>query len=359
MRYLVVNLGSSSLKLAVIDSGSQFYLNPPEPIWSSSISSISDDDKLTFFKNNAPELSTKGIDRIIHRVVHGGAIFTKSVLLTDGAINGISSLSRLAPIHQPRALQMIELSRQLFTQPHFVAFDTAFFAQLPESARTYALPKSVNHMGLRRFGFHGLSHSYSTNRVSALLGATPKRLITVHLGNGSSLAAIKVGTPIHTSMGYTPLDGIVMGTRCGSIDPGIVIELARTFSIIEVEAILSKESGILGLSSKTSDMKELEMLIEAGDPQAKLAYEVFLNSLIRQIGECYALLDGVDCLVFTGGIGENSKRVREDLLRSCTFLPSQILEEISTNSKRASFIIAAREDLEMIRSVESIDFSYQ
>jgi len=347
MRHLTINSGSSSLKVTVIDSVENPYLDPPEPIWSKSFSLKSDEEFVAAI-NSLPNELPDNIQHIVHRVVHGGESLSSTTKITQVVKDEVRRLSQFAPLHNPRDLMLIEACEKIFTQPQYAAFDTAFFSSLPIEAITYALPRAIRGKGIKRYGFHGLSHSYSLKRVTALTRKIPEKLLVFHLGSGCSLSAIKAGKPIYTTMGFTPFEGVVMGTRSGTIDPGIMLYLSREMSPEKLEQVISKESGLLGLSEKTSDMRELLLLIESGDKNAQLAYDVFIHSLIKHAGECFALMGGVTEVVFTGGIGEHSENVRKDLLSRCKFLPAKFESADLEDSPPNSFVVAAREDLEMV-----------
>ena len=347
IRSLMLNLGSSSLKAVVLDEVSDPYRNPPAPVWSvhknfSAGESIK--DALNALLSEFPQ----NISRVVHRVVHGGAKFHKTTLIDEKVKSEIHRLSVFAPLHNPRALELINIAEKLFQLPHFAAFDTAFFTSMPEIATAYALPRPLREAGVRRYGFHGLSHSYSLHRVSALLGYTPKRLLVFHLGSGCSISAISDGQPIHCSMGFTPLEGLVMGTRSGSIDPGIVLHLCKTYSVESVEQLLVSRSGLFGVSEVSGDLREVISAMSAGNASAKLAYDLFIRSLVMHAGSAYALLGGVDVVVFTGGIGEHQEKVRKEVLERCAFLPRQMFDEGDVALRApCAVVIEAREEIEM------------
>ena len=257
------------------------------------------------------------IDAVGHRVVHGGEKFTGSVLVTSEVVETIREFSHLAPLHNPPNLMGIEAARELLPDvPQVAVFDTAFHGTMPRCAYLYAIPyEYYENYHIRRYGFHGTSHRYVTLRAAQILGRPLEelKLITCHLGNGCSMAAVKGGRSVDTSMGFTPLEGLVMGTRSGDLDPAIVPFLARRegLSADEVEGILNKRSGLLGLSGISNDMREVERAAEGGDERAKVALEVFAYRVKKYIGAYIAVLGGLDALVFTAGIGENSYRMRE------------------------------------------------
>lgn len=262
--------------------------------------------------------SVADIHAVGHRVVHGGERFTQSVLITDEVLRGIEDCIELAPLHNPANIRGIQAAREVFGTglPQAAVFDTAFHQTLPDHAYLYALPYQwYRRHRIRRYGFHGTSHRYVAYRYRRLLGIERKqtRVITLHLGNGCSAAAIKAGDSIDTSMGLTPLEGLVMGTRCGDIDPAIIdfITAKEGLSPQEVDSVLNKQSGLLGISGLTNDMRELlDEARENNDRRARLAVEIFCYRVRKYVGAYMAALGGADALIFTGGIGENSAEVR-------------------------------------------------
>jgi acetate kinase len=248
-----------------------------------------------------------------HRVVHGGEQFTDSVRISDDVVNAIKACVPLAPLHNPANLAGIEVARARLDVPHVAVFDTAFHQTLSPDAYLYALPRELyEQQKFRRYGFHGTSHRYVAERAEKFLGR-PLRLVTLHLGNGCSACAIDRGRSVDTSMGLTPLEGLVMGTRCGDVDPAIVASLARTMGVEQAEELLNKKSGLLGLSKKSNDMRDLEQHASNGDSDADLAIRVFTRRIRKYVGAYAAVLGGLDAIVFTGGIGENSARVRREV----------------------------------------------
>jgi acetate kinase len=254
-----------------------------------------------------------------HRVVHGGEVFYRPTLIDDSVVEAISDLSSLAPLHNPANVAGIESARKLLPGvPQVAVFDTAFFHGLPDAAKTYAIDAKVAAaQGIRKYGFHGTSHEYVSGRVAQLLERDPADLnqIVFHLGNGASASAIRGGHPVDTTMGLTPLEGLVMGTRSGDLDPGIVPHLMRSahLDIDQVDELLNRNSGLKGLSG-VNDFRELRGLIDEGDAAAKLAYDVYIHRLRRYLGAYLIGLGGVDAITFTAGVGENSPQVRADAL---------------------------------------------
>lgn len=252
-----------------------------------------------------------------HRVVHGGERFTRAARLDDDVVAAIEATSALAPLHNPANLQGIAATRTLFPAlPQVAVFDTAFHQSLPPRAYRYALPEALyRDHAIRRYGFHGTSHAYVSARADALAGR-PSGWLTAHLGNGCSTAAVWEGQSLDTSMGLTPLEGLAMGTRSGDVDPGLHAHLARQlgWSLEEIDRVLNRESGLLGLSGHSNDMRELEAAADEGHAGAALAVEVFCYRIAKSLAALSCALPRLDGIVFTGGIGENSPRVRENVV---------------------------------------------
>jgi acetate kinase len=266
------------------------------------------------------------IQGIGHRVVHGGEVFNESVLITDEVINKIEELSDLAPLHNPANLTGIKAFKNVLPNvPAVAVFDTAFHQSMPESSFLYSLPyEYYKDFGIRKYGFHGTSHKYVSERAAEMLGRPQEqvRLISCHLGNGASIAAIEGGKSIDTSMGFTPLAGVAMGTRSGNIDPALIpFIMEKTGSTAEeVLNILNKKSGMLGVSGFSSDLRDIEQQASEGNERAELALEVFANRIHKYIGSYASRMYGVDAIVFTAGIGENSTLVREKVLQGLEFM---------------------------------------
>ncbi|MBI1947708.1 MAG: acetate kinase [Deltaproteobacteria bacterium] len=256
-------------------------------------------------------------DAVGHRVVHGGERFTESVLVDDGVVAAIEACVPLAPLHNPANLAGLAVARaRLPNVPHVAVFDTAFHQTLAPEAYLYAVPRALHEQhGVRRYGFHGTSHGYVAERAARFFGRDPStlNLITLHLGNGCSACAISRGRSIDTSMGMTPLEGLVMGTRCGDLDAAVALRLARERGVDEAERVLNKESGLLGVSRTSQDMRDLERAAAAGDVDADLAIRIFTRRAAKVVGGYAVLLGEVDAVIFTGGIGENSARVRREV----------------------------------------------
>ena len=279
--------------------------------------------KLLTEGDKAPLDDVSEIGAVGHRVVHGGERFTETVRIDDEVIKAIEAHAELAPLHNPPNLQGIRVALKMLPDaPQVAVFDTAFHQTMPPRSYRYALPDHLyRESGMRRYGFHGTSFRYVAMRAAAMLEVSPleANLIACHLGNGCSIAAIAGGKSVDTSMGFTPLEGLVMGTRSGDIDPGIVFHLGRVqkLSMDEINRLLNKQSGLLGISEKSNDVRELLKLVEGGDKKADLALDVFCYRLKKYIGAYYAVLGKVDAVVFTAGIGENSPEVRS---RACAGL---------------------------------------
>ncbi|MHC4760709.1 MAG: acetate/propionate family kinase [Planctomycetota bacterium] len=257
---------------------------------------------------DASEIASVG-----HRVVHGGEEFSDSMLIDDSVVASIEKFADLAPLHNPPNLTGIRASQHGLPGAKQVAcFDTAFHTTIPEVAYLYALPYELyEQYRVRRYGFHGISHRYVTSRAADLMGKDGANIITCHLGNGCSITAVKNGRSVDTSMGLTPLEGLVMGTRCGDIDPAILFYLAdKGYSVEELNTLCNSKSGLLGISGQSNDMRNLRELAAAGDPRANLAIEIFTYRIRKYIGTYTAVLGTVDAVVFTGGIGENNPDLR-------------------------------------------------
>lgn len=270
------------------------------------------------FAESGHDLHAAGVGAVGHRVVHGGEAFYRPTVITDDVVATISELSPLAPLHNPANVTGIEAARTLLPHAvHVAVFDTAFFHGLPDAAKTYAIDASVAAAhGIRRYGFHGTSHEYVSGQVAQLLGRDVAELnqIVLHLGNGASASAIRGGRAVDTSMGLTPLEGLVMGTRSGDLDPGIISYLNRAgLSVEAVDDLLNRRSGLVGLAG-VNDFRELRRLISEGDEAAQLAYEVYLHRLRRYLGAYLVELGNVDAITFTAGVGENDALVRADAL---------------------------------------------
>jgi len=268
--------------------------------------------------------SPAAVEAIGHRVVHGGKAFVETTRITPEVRAQIGKQADLAPEHNRLELEAIEAAEQVFgaSVPQIAVFDTQFHAHMPEEAKVYAAPYDWYEKGVRRYGFHGISHQYVSRRAGEILGNTDLRLVSCHLGNGASLAAIASGRSIDTTMGFTPLEGLMMGTRSGSIDPGIVIYLVRHrgYGADQLDRLLNRESGLKGVSGVSADMREVLAAMTAGNTRARLAFDVYIHRLCREIGGMAASLGGLDVLVFTAGIGENCVPLRAEVCDRLAFL---------------------------------------
>ncbi|HWF29251.1 MAG TPA: acetate kinase [Mycobacterium sp.] len=320
---LVINSGSSSLKYQLIDpdSGTAGAGGGIQQIGEPSSRVADHEEALRLaFKQLAEagvDLKSCGLVAVGHRVVHGGNKFHGPTLVDDAVLADLNELSELAPLHNPPAVQGIQVARKLLPEvPHVAVFDTAFFHDLPPAAATYAIDRDLaERWRIRRYGFHGTSHRYVSEQAAAFLDRPRSGLkqIVLHLGNGASASAIAGTRPIDTSMGLTPLEGLVMGTRSGDIDPGVISYLWRTakMDVDEIESMLNNRSGVWGLAGER-DFRRLRTMIESGDSSAQLAYSVFIHRLRKYIGAYLAVLGHTDVVSFTAGIGENDPAVRRD-----------------------------------------------
>ncbi len=306
-----------------------------------------------------------------HRIVHGGTHFTKSVLVDSSVRKAILDLAPMAPLHNPSAHEAIVAAEtSLPGIPQVAVFDTAFFATLPEKSFVYPLPYEwYSEWGIRRFGFHGISHAYCAVRATEILGRGYEglRLVVCHLGNGCSASAIAGGRPIATSMGFTPLDGLVMGTRPGSIDPGIMVAAVREhgLSMDAVDQVMNRGSGLLGISGISSDVKKLEIAAAAGNLRAGLALAIFCDRVRSTIGGLAVTLGGVDAVVFTAGIGENSSQQRATICHGLNCIGLHLDDHLNTTAKpdvdiatqlspARILVIETQEDLMIAREVSQI-----
>ncbi len=360
---IIVNAGSSSLKASLLDAGDTTDSALELGEWDGS----AHHPELTRFLTAA----APGAFAVAHRVVHGGSVFRHAVLIDDGVIDAISGLTDLAPLHQPRALAGIEATRRLLPGlPAVACFDTAFHAGMPAAAARYALPGAwAQRFGLRRFGFHGLSHGYAARRAAEMLGRDLARLriVSCHLGAGASLASIQGGRSVDTTMGFTPLAGLVMATRSGTVDPGLIIWLLQDgrLGLDEVAAGLEQSSGLAGLSGLPGgDVRDVQRAAADGDPAGQLALDVYLHRLRREVAAMAAAMNGLDVLVFTGGIGEHNPAIRAAAAAGLEFLGIRVSPErnVATSDAEIShpaatvpvLVITAREDVEMARQARQV-----
>ncbi|NNC74934.1 MAG: acetate kinase [Acidimicrobiia bacterium] len=279
------------------------------------------------FETDGPALNNSALAGVGHRVVMGGVEFSQPTLIDDAVETAIETLSPLAPLHNPANLAGIRVARTAMPQiPHVAVFDTAFFADLPDEATTYAIDRTIAAAhGIRRYGFHGTSHRYVSGRVAELLGRNDLRQIVLHLGNGASAAAVVGGRPMATTMGLTPLEGLVMGSRSGDLDPAIVLYLQRAagLSVDEVDTLLNRHSGLVGLTGH-SDMRDVHAGAEGGDDAARLALDVYVRRIKHYVGGYAAIMGGIDALTFTAGVGEHDAGIRARVVDGLGFLGLRI-----------------------------------
>ncbi len=377
---LVINSGSSSCKCCLFEG------KRPQPLWHAHLqwkenfrdanlkvesAGIDEEIKIQSAREGLEKLlqtlPKNTLSAIGHRVVHGGEMFRDITPITNEVKAKIRELEYLAPLHNPVNLEGIETTEALFPGvPQFAVFDTAFHQSLAEPAAAYPIPYIWRQKGLRRYGFHGISHAYCSSRAADLLHRKGKMIIC-HLGAGASLCAVANGKSVDTTMGMTPLEGLMMASRSGSIDPGLVLHLLKfeKLSLEEADHMLNKDSGLLGISEISEDMRDVASAARKGDAKAQLALEMFVHSLTKHIGMMLASLQGLDALVFTAGIGENDAQVREKACESFAFLglkidqkknrsPSQNEREISApDSKIHVFVIPTQEEWEIGNQVRS------
>ena len=359
MRVLAVNAGSSTLKLRLVNPDGSIEETLDLDPWTGSVEPAGLAEWLR---------GLAGVDAIGHRVVHGGDRFPNATRIDGDVLDGIGALTSLAPLHQPRALAAIKaVEAALPGLPAVACFDTAFHAAMPEVAATYALPRSWRQRWpLRRYGFHGLSHAWAARRA-AELGGLPTdelRIVSCHLGAGASLCAVLGGRSVDTTMGFTPLEGLVMATRAGSVDPGLVMWLLQKdrLSLGEVSRGLEEEAGLAGLAGGTGDMRDVVSGIDRDDEDSRLAFAVYVHRLRREIAAMVAALGGLDALVFTGGVGEHHPAVRTAAVDGLGFLglaldpdrnagASGDTEISAADSPARTIVITSREDLEIARQV--------
>lgn len=383
MAYLVVNAGSTTIKFKLFNDRLDELLS----------GMLDQKHDKTVFKlakkgekfeweisaeefRKAPELILKELDgaklsKIGFRVVHGGESFKQTTKITDKVLDSIDNLSDLAPLHNPPAVKVIIGFRKLIPDtPMYAVFDTAFHTTLPEKAFLYAVPYELytDHQ-LRRYGFHGTSHKYVSTRLREL-EADPEKIISCHLGGGASICAIQDGKSVDTSMGFTPLEGLVMATRSGDIDPGAVLYLERMLNqnAKQIDELLNKKSGLLGLSEKTSDMRALLEEEEKGDPASSRAVQIYTYRIQKYIGAYAAAMGGIDALIFTAGVGQGSDVIRDRVCEGLEFLGIEVNNKvndgrynvneelkISSNDSIPVWVIPTNEELQIAREVTALD----
>ena len=361
MRVLAVNAGSSTLKLRLVNPDESVEETLDLDPWDGSVAPAGLAEWLH---------DLTGVDAIGHRVVHGGDRFPKAIRINGDVLDGIGALASLAPLHQPRALAAIEAVRMVLPEvPAVACFDTAFHAAMPEAAAIYALPQSWRQRWpLRRYGFHGLSHAWASCRAAELVGrpVDELRIVSCHLGAGASLSAVLGGRSVDTTMGFTPLEGLVMATRAGSVDPGLVLWLLQSggLSSGEVARGLEREAGLAGLAGGSGDMRDVVAGVDRDDPDSVLAFTVYVHRLRREIAAMVAALGGLDTLVFTGGVGEHQPAVRTAAVDGLGFLGLTIDPDRNANAASdadisladnpaRTVVVTSREDLEIARQVRN------
>jgi acetate kinase len=367
-RVLVLNSGSSSVKYQLIDmtDGGRLASGLVERIGAAAAEGGDCPDHATALARIADELAALGLGldslelaAIGHRVVHGGSRFTAPTLITDEVLDAVRELVPLAPLHNPANITGIEVARKLRPDlPQVAVFDTAFHTTMPESAARYAIDtETADRYAVRRYGFHGTSHQYVSRRVARLLGKSPEavNVIVLHLGNGASASAVAGGACVDTSMGLTPLEGLVMGTRSGDLDPAVLLHLHRVggFSVDEIDTLLNRRSGMLGLCGD-NDMREVSRRMAAGDRTARLAFDIYIHRLRKYIGAYCAVLGRVDAIAFTAGVGENATDVREAAVAGLESL-GLTLDPALNSARSAEPRVVSREDSRVVIAVVPTD----
>jgi acetate kinase len=390
-KILVCNAGSSSFKFSLFDAedevlladGGIDWLTKPARLVFRAANQLEIHEELKLEKHadavaqildnlqagsSAALRGPEDLRAVGHRVVHGGDRYTSAVVITSKAKRTIEELTELAPLHNPASLEGINAVEQVLPRvPQVAAFDTAFHATLSEAARTYALPqKWTREWGIRRYGFHGLSHSYCSAEAAKTIGRRGLRLVIAHLGNGASISAVHDGVCIDTSMGFTPLEGLMMATRSGTVDPGILIYLLRHkgLDVEELDNALNHKSGLLGISGTSSDLRQLLSELPH-NPDARLAVDVYVRRIVQTIGAMVATLGGIDALVFTAGVGERAAKIRKWVCEKLKYLGLEIDSAANENchpdadiataaSTARILVIATREDLAIMRETRRL-----
>lgn len=402
MKILVLNSGSSSVKACLYEIGDTLPAHPPIPLWAGKIEWSGDTAQIVVknakgarFKEQLTVssrdqlirhllrtvhdgktraiVSASEIDAVGHRVVHGGPHFEDPVIITDEVRTAIESVSAFAPLHIRAEMEGMKIVENLLgAVPQVAVFDTAFHRQMPSSAAVYPGPYEWFESGIRRYGFHGINHQYCAERAAQMLGPDTKdlKIVSCHLGNGCSVTAIREGRSIDTTMGFTPLEGLMMGTRSGSVDPGILTYLMRQGQLDGqgIDKVLNQKSGLLGVSGLSSDMRDILAAIRQGHERAKLAFDIYVHRLRAAIGSMAAVLDGMDALVFTAGVGENSPEVRAAACRGLEFLGIRLDsqknaqrfldQDVSTPDSRVRvLVIRAEEDWAIAKECWKLTYS--
>lgn len=387
---LVINSGSSSIKYQLLDpdtgevhakglcerigekeghiahkyQGKTTEVNEPIADHGAGLSEI-----LRLFDEVGPSIAESNVIGVGHRVVQGGKYFDGPALITDEVRQKIEELCPLAPLHNPAHLSGIDVAKKLLPDvPHVAVFDTAFFQTLPAEASTYAIDQEIaGKYEVRRYGAHGTSHRFVSGRVAELLDRSDLKQIVLHLGNGASASAVVNGEAVDTSMGLTPLEGLVMGTRTGDIDPAVVFHLARqaNMSIDELDTLFNKKSGLLGLCGD-NDMRTVRDLADEGNEKARAALDVYLHRLVSYVGRYYAVMGGLDVIALTAGVGENDVDIRRELCERLAFMGIELDEEVNKirgdeprtistpNSKITVMVVPTNEELSIAQQVMQI-----
>lgn len=392
MKILVFNAGSSSLKFSLLEAERERTLVEGCIDWAAAPARFSvrrrgqeavqreltvwtHADAVAYILDelqagrSVPVRLLADVRAVAHRVVHGGDRYGAAVQVTPEVRRNIEALAELAPLHNTVSVQVMDaVGAALPGAPQFAAFDTGFHATLPPAARTYAVPHSwASDWGLRRYGFHGLSHAYCAARAAEMIARPDLRLVIAHLGNGASASAVERGVCVDTSMGFTPMDGLAMGTRSGAIDPGVLIYLLRHKGLDadQIDHALNHESGLLGMSGISSDMRRVLAAAATGDTRAGLAIDVYVHRLRQTIGAMAATLGGIDGLVFTAGIGEHSPQIRRRVCECLGFLGLELDDDAnaacrpdadvaSPASEARVLVITTREDLAIVRETKRL-----
>ncbi len=354
MKILVLNSGSSSLKFQLFDmpqakvlvkglaerigeatsrfKANDYEVNQPIGTHKDALQLLTTyllDDKNQIIKD------TSEIVAVGHRVVHGGNTFVQPTLITEEVKDKIKELFSLAPLHNPANLTGIETAEEIFSDAKQIAiFDTAFHQSIPVENHQYAIPDTFYNIGIRKYGFHGISHQYVSREANKILGRTDTKLITLHLGNGASATAVRDGKSFDTTMGFGPMNGLIMGTRCGDIDPSVIFYLMDklNYTSDEIQTILNKQSGMKALAG-SNDLRDIETAADNGDRQAQLALKMYAGAIKKYIGNFTAQMNGLDALIFTAGIGENSKKIRELVCKNLDVFGIEIDKKKNKNPK--------------------------
>jgi acetate kinase len=375
MKILVLNSGSSSQKCCLYEASQPLSIAPPSRLWDGKVDWTDDSRATITVRSGATKTldetiqlpsRSEGVDRLLrtlwesdhrvlshrdevecvgHRVVHGGLHHLEPEAVTPAVRESIAGVSAFAPLHNRAELEGMDVVASLFGDtPQVAVFDTGFHRHMPLAAKVYAGPYEWYEQGIHRFGFHGINHEYCRDRVSEMLGRDPNslRIVNCHIGNGCSLAAIQNGKSVDTTMGFTPLEGLAMGTRSGSVDPGILTYLMRSQKLSgeTMDALLNRQSGLLGLSGVSGDVREIRQAIDAGNARAQIAWDVYVHRLISSIGSMIAAMGGIDALSFTAGVGENSAELRSEVCEQLGFL-GLVLDQQKNTGSRPDAILSA------------------